>query len=154
MTTYAMNLKSNATTEYGGFDFNSMALAHDGNYYAIGSSGLVKLGGDTDAGAPIEAMAGLGQTDLGTDKKKRLRAIYAGAQSVESVLVRIECEGDHYEVPALSASEVLQQQRIDPPRGLRANVFGFDIYNQGGSSLRLSSFEVVSSASATRRIGS
>lgn len=152
MTTYAINLKTGVTTSYAGFDFNSMTLAHDGNYYGMRDDGLYLLAGDTDDGAPIEAMAGLGQSDLGSDMKKRLRVAYLGVESDSPMLLALGVEGERYELPARGASDQNRQQRIDVCRGARANLFTLDLYNTAGSGFKLSSLEVVPAPSSTRRI--
>lgn len=153
MTAYAVTL-SGATTQYDNFDFNSLARAHDGAYYALGASGLYRLGGADDDGASIEAMIGLGRSDLGSSQKKRLRAIYLDGASETPMLVRLGEGVNQYELPARGASDELEQQRVDVCRGARANIFGFEVYNTAGGGFDLASMEVISSASATRRIGS
>jgi hypothetical protein len=155
MTTYALNLETNATTQYGdSFDFNSLTQAHDGRYYAMNASGLCLLDGDDDDGDPIEAMIGLGQSDLGSDQRKRLRVAYLGVESDTPMVLVLGAEGEQYELPARSASDEHQQQRVDVCRGARANLFTLDLYNSGGSDFKLSALTVVPAASANRRFGS
>lgn len=154
MTTYAINMTTNATTEYDNFTPNSMCLGHDGAYYFMDSTGLYRLGGDDDDGDPIECMLGLGLSDLGSSLKKRLRAIYLAVVSPEPMLVRLQEGQEQYELLAEGASDELEQQKVKVPRGARANFFGFEVYNTGGSEVYLSEVEVISSASKTRRVGS
>jgi hypothetical protein len=153
MTTYAINLNTNATTEYDGFAPNSMCLAHDGNRYMLDAAGLHRIGGGDDNGAPIEAMIGLGKTDLGSPYKKRLVAAYLEVSSETPMLLRLFDDDADYELVARSSSEVLEQQRVDLPRGVRANFFGFELYNTNGGDFTLDNMELLSAASKTRRIG-
>jgi len=50
------NMKAgNATTQYYGFDFNSMAKAH-GDYYVASEDGLFKMDGEQDNGSNISSI--------------------------------------------------------------------------------------------------
>jgi hypothetical protein len=150
-----MNRDTSATTQYGdSFDFNSMTLGHDGRYYVMGVGGLYLLEGDDDGGEPIEAMVGLGQSDLGSDKRKRLRVAYLGVESDTPMVLVLGAEGEQYELPARSASDEHQQQRVDVCRGARANLFTLDLYNSDGGDFKLSSLTVVPAESTNRRFGS
>lgn len=154
MTIYAINLKTSATTEYSdAFAFNSMTRAHDGRYYGLKDDGLYLLEGDDDDLDNIEAMIGLGKSNLGSDMRKRLRVTYLGVESEAPMLLALGAEGEQFELPARGASDEHKQQRIDMARGVKANLFTLDFYNTGGSGFKLSSIEVVPAPSNTRRIG-
>ncbi len=137
LTTYCVNLTSNATSRYENFDFNSMALVHDGAYYALSSAGLSQLGGDTDAGASIDAMVSLGVQDMGTDLLKHLQAVYLSVASTTPMLLCVGTNGVYYEFEARGSSEELAIQRVDVARGMRASVFKLDVYNTDGGDFSL-----------------
>lgn len=137
LTTYCVNLTNNATSQYENFDFNSMALAHDGDYYALTSTGLFRLGGDTDNGALIDAMVSFGVQDLGTDNLKILPVVYLSVASTTLMMLRVGADGVYYEFKARTSSEELTTQRVDVARGLRASVFDLGVYNTDGGDFSL-----------------
>lgn len=152
LTTYNVNLMTNATTQYEHFDFNSMCLASNGAYYGMSSDGLYQLTGDTDADAKIEAMLSLGKQDFGTQALKHLAGAYLGVMSDTPMRVRVMANGAQYDYLARDYDSGLMQQRVDTGRGLRANYFTLDVYNTDGGQFELATLDACINLISQRRI--
>lgn len=150
MTTLRIATEGGATSEYTGADFNSICRAEDGNTYLLTEAGLFRLGGDDDAGAPIAASIDLGKQDFGSPALKRTPAAYVGASSTGLLALTVEVEGAEYTYPSRAASALLQQQRFDLGRGLRANWFGLTLSNTAGGDFEIADFSIDVAESARR----
>lgn len=151
-TTYSLNLETGATSTYGNFAFNSMCRAEDGNSYALTSAGIHKLGGTLDVAAQISSSVDCGKQDFGSSAKKHLPACYVGAASSDRMMLAVEADGASYDYTARSSSTALEQHRIDPGKGLRANWFGLTLKNANGCDFEIADFQIDAAAS-NRRTG-
>lgn len=145
MTTYAVNAKTGATSEYTWPAFLGMVKGHDGKYYGIKADGLYLLDGAADA------VIDFGKSDLGTDTEKRLAAGYATFSSAEPMNLAVEVEGAAYTYVSRGFSANLQPQRFDVGRGLKGTFFNFTITNTNGAAFYLTSVGIAP-AGTTRRI--
>lgn len=68
-----------AVTHYTGMPFFQIVRFGD-DYYGVASSGLFKLGGDTDDGEPIAWGFDTGMSDFGTKQYKRAVSMYVGGR--------------------------------------------------------------------------
>lgn len=148
--TYSINLDTGATSRYGNFIFNSLCKAEDGNHYALTSAGLFSLAGKRDGAADIATNVDLGLQDLGSKQIKRLGAAYAGVASDNALRLIVRDETSELTYTARSSSAILQEQRFDTGKGLRANFFNLTLSSQGGA-VEVSDFSVTV-ADSTRRI--
>ncbi|MBP9940574.1 MAG: hypothetical protein KBF33_04155 [Comamonas sp.] len=147
MTALTFNLQSHAATEYD-WDLTSLSSHH-----ATSAEGLLSLGGDTDAGRPIAALA---TTPVGQHKsslKKSVQMLYvstplAVAQGLEA-LVELPT-GQRYAYPL--QSQATGVARAQPGRGIRENYLGFGVCNVAGADFEIERIEVQTHASATRRV--
>lgn len=149
-TTYSVNLDTEATSTYTNFDFNSMCRAEDGNYYALTSAGLFKLGGNLDVAAQISSSVDCGKQDFGTPALKHLPAVYVGASSSDKLTLTVGVEGSSYDYLARDSSAQLQQQRFDPGKGLRANWYNLTIKNTNGCDFEIADLHLEPAASQRR----
>lgn len=147
MTAIVFNLQSHAATEYD-WDLTSLTSRH-----ATSAQGLLSVGGDTDAGRPIAALA---TTPVGQHKsslKKSVQMLYvstplAAVQGLEA-LVELPT-GQRYAYPL--QSQATGVARAQPGRGIRENYLGFGVRNVAGADFEIERIEVQTHASATRRV--
>jgi hypothetical protein len=137
---WTVNAETGASTRYENYPFNSFAF-FDGAYYGCRSDGVYRLEGDTDNGAPIQAMMSFGKRDFGTSALKQVTHVYAGLSSGGRLFLKTIVNGEEYTYVARSSSEDLRQQRFDLGRGLRANYLEFELYNADGDDFELASVE-------------
>lgn len=88
----ALNLSNKAASQYRNYDFNSMCYFHDGQcWIGADSTGIFKIfQGADDNETDIDAYFILPTTDLGIQNEKRIRAMYAGAESDGSIKVSLK----------------------------------------------------------------
>lgn len=149
MDAWAVNLDNGASTEYRNFPFETMANI-GGRYFGASFDGLFELGGDTDAGAPIEAKFDIGLKNYGSTQLKRVENVYLGISSKGQMFVKVSAEGASYTYPMREFGEHIQTQRVTPGKGLRANYFGFEIGNTAGCDFEITSLNMMVAESARR----
>lgn len=149
MTTYAINLATQATTTFDNYAFDSFCKGPDGKYYGIKADGLYLLEGSTDGGAEIAWSAGLGRVNFGSNAVKLMSDAYAAVASAERVELVVSAKDEEYIYPADTSSETLQTQRIKLGRGLRENYY--DLTLQGIGSITLDDFELPEIKSQRRK---
>lgn len=147
---WALNVENMGSTRYENFGFTSFAKIGNA-YYGCKPDGIYRLDGETDAGAPVQAMVSFGKQDFGTSALKRITTAYAGVSCEGRLFLKVLAEGEEYVYAARGAGEYLQQQRFDLGKGLRANWLEFELYNASGEDFELASvdFAIVPT---TRRI--
>lgn len=139
-TVWVVNTKNGGTTRYANFPFNSFAKI-GASYYGVKRDGLYKLDGPSDAGAPIAAAVNLGNNNFDTSKEKSLSNCYLGVASNGAVVLKVVANGQTYYYTARNSSTVLETQRIDLGKGLRANYFELELQNYNGGAFELESIE-------------
>lgn len=139
---WVVNTSTQASTRYENFGFNSFGK-WNGAYYGAKSDGLYLLDGDDDNGTPIEAMVSFGVQRFGDTLYKRVPTVYIGARSNGKLVLRVKDGDREYLYETRTSSPKLATQRFDIGRGLRANAFEFELYNQGGDDFELASIEFI-----------
>lgn len=139
---YAMRLGGRAVTTYSDWDFTSKS-----GVYGTKADGIYV----EDAAAPVNATVNFGKQDFGSDARKGIPAVYLGASSATALSLRVKTPTQDYTYPARGSSADLQQQRVDPGRGLIANWFEMELTNPGGGAFTLATL-AVAPAATTRRI--
>lgn len=133
---WVINPNLAASTAAEGLNFLSMAR-HKAQYYGLKADGLYRLGGDTDAGADINAFVSLAQSDFGTPKQKRIPYAYIGAASDGRMLLRVLVNGQSYTYGTKNPSRDMAEQRVDIGKGLRGNYWRFELLNQNGEDFEI-----------------
>lgn len=144
---WTYNMKSAGVTRYENYPFNSFAkLGND--YYGLTSTGLYRLGGDTDDGAPIKAKLRLGMTDMGTRKMKRLPEVFMGYTGDGRMVLRViyvddktgeKVGADYLMKPRPAGSK--RESRFEPGKGLVATDFDFELENIDGADFSVTNIE-------------
>jgi hypothetical protein len=137
---WCMNLDTKAATRYD-YTFTSISRG-----YGTKADGLYLLEGTGTVAWSIN----FGKENFGTEEKKRLPAVYLGCTSERPLRVRVRTPKDDYIYTARSCSDELQEHRVDPGKGLKANWFELSLEEEDCDfTLATASFAPVAS---TRRI--
>lgn len=145
MAAIVMNTLTGAVSEYDGFDFQSITPTQAGS-----ATGLFTLGGDLDGDALIVAEFGVGQTLMGSDKKKHPRTLYFSMHGTGDAELDIESPTTTvtYYFPVRESGE----SRVVPGRGTRENYLGFTARKPDGADFRIDKIRVLFHESALRRV--
>lgn len=129
LTTWAVNIRSGAVTEYRNYEFNSFAEV-GGIYFGASSSGLYKLLGDDDDGADIIADIKSGFAQWADSKFTLIKGIYLGVRGEGDFVFRLITGDDktyNYTVSTLNQ----RTTRVRHGKGLRARYFAFELISTG-----------------------
>jgi hypothetical protein len=139
---WCVNLENKAATSYSDWDFTSISGG-----YGTKADGIYLL--DTDG--PVDAMAGFGKLNFGTEARKYLPAVYLGVNCDDPMQLRVQAPKDtDYTYDARGSGTDMQIQRVDPGRGLEANWFDLSVMNQNGADFTLASVSFAATASSRR----
>lgn len=129
ITTWAMNTRTGAVTEYANYDFNSFAVV--GNI-AIGASatGLYELMGDDDDGEDIVARLQGGFLQFGGTHLSRLKAAYIALRGEGKVYLKI-IGGDDTETVYRVDTRDMRSTKVHMGKGLRARYFAYELTSVG-----------------------
>src|SRR5690606_33481148 len=121
ITTWAMNTRTGAVTEYGNYAFNS--FANFGNVY-LGASdqGVHELRGDTDDGEDIIARLRSGYLQFGGTHLSRLKAAYISARGEGDVYLKI-ITADGAEYVYTVPTREMRSTKVHMGKGQRARYF-------------------------------
>lgn len=129
-TTWAMNLRNGAVTEYENYEFNSFA-AHGNKYLGASATGLYELLGDDDAGEDIVARIRGGYMQFGGTHLSRLKEAYISvrAPNGEVYLKIITADGAEYGYRVDTRS--MRNTKIHMGKGQRARYFAYELETTG-----------------------
>lgn len=132
----------NSLTEWG-FSFDSM-VEFDGETYGANSTGLYKLGGDTDNGTEIESIIQLGLDDSGTSLLKQILGYYVGLRSDGAMNIQLiaDDETDLQIHNIRTTSDTIKPRKV-AVRGPRGRWIGAKIYNTNGCYFKIVSMGVL-----------
>ena len=132
-TTFAINTRTNAITEYQNFSFNSFAQIGR-KYIAAGSDGLYELDGPTDNGENVISTLRTGMLQLAGTKLAGLKGIYLGmnvtAGDNDFYAKIIAGDGREY-VYKFVSQPGLMTTKVNVGKGLRARYFQFELQSTG-----------------------
>ena len=143
---FIMNLKHFGVTEYENYSFNSFCNYHGtGIYIGASEEGIFLLDGEDDNGVKINAAIQMGTENLWKDYIKRLRegfVIFRGGP-LRLEIVLDEGRLDPVVRDLLSVRNVIQEELVKFPRGLKNQFISFIWRNLGGSDFDLESFRAM-----------
>lgn len=129
VTTWAINARTKAVSEYTNYNFNSFAKVGD-RYIAASSAGLYELTGETDDGTDIIADIKSGFAQFAGTRHTLFKAIYLGMRGEGSfVLKLVTGEGQTYTY-SVTASD-MRSTKVHMGKGLRARYFAFELISTG-----------------------
>lgn len=139
----AMNLSHYAVTDYSGWRFNSLAR-YQGKVYGANENGLYELGGDFDAGQPIDARLRFGTLDMFKPIMRKARDAWLTYRSTgELALVIVLDEEDEYEDRLTLVDSKIHEERIKEPRGIRNRYHAYEIRNLRGADFSIESLRLL-----------
>lgn len=128
-TTWAMNARTAAVTEYRNYEFNSFAKLGD-RYVAASADGLYELLGDDDDGDDIIARLVGGFMQFGGTKLSRLSAAYIAARGEGTFVLKIEtADGEVYNYSVDTRD--MRSTKFHMGKGQRARYFAFELISAG-----------------------
>ena len=135
-TTWAINTRTGAVTEYQNFAFNSMAKIGR-KFIGAADDGLYELDGDTDDGANIPTRMRGGQMQPGGSRFTSFKAVYLGMRTKtdaprstpDFVFKFIAGDGREYAYGVKPTNQ--QTTRIMLGKGLRARYFSWELVSLG-----------------------
>lgn len=129
LTTWAMNARNGAVTEYTNFEFNSFAKIGN-RYVGASETGLYELLGDDDAGDNIIARIKGGFLQFGGTHLSRLSAAYIAARGEGQFILRIVTgEGATYNYVVDTRN--MRSTKVHMGKGQRARYFSYELISSG-----------------------
>lgn len=147
-TTWAMNTRTGAVSEYRNYTFNSFARIGN-KYLGASEDGLFELLGDDDAGADIVATIRSGFAQWAGAHLHSFKAAYLAVRGTGEFILRlVTADGRifNYTVTA----ESMKTTKVNMGKGLRARYFAFELVSTG-QDFDLESLEFIPLA-AQRRV--
>lgn len=129
VTTWAINTKNAAVTEYSNYEFNSFAkVGH--KYISASASGLYELDGNTDAGTNIIAQIKSGFAQFGGSRFTSFKAAYLGMRGSGDFVLKLETgDGKTYNYAVVGKD--METTKVHLGKGLRARYFAFELISTG-----------------------
>jgi hypothetical protein len=128
-TTWAMNTRSGAVTEYSNYAFNSFGRIGD-ICYGASDSGLYKLIGDDDAGIDIVADIKSGFAQWAGTKLAMFKGVYLGTRGGGDFVLKLITGDDKTFIYSVNARD-MATTKITLGKGLRARYFAFELVSTG-----------------------
>lgn len=137
-STWALNTRNKAVTEYPGQVYTGFAEV-DGAAYGCAADGLYVLSGADDDGTPIAVRVRGGLMRFGGTRLSRLKAAYITARSADDLTLVIET-GDGLSYTYATTTRSMRTTRVHMGKGQRATQF---LYEISGEALDLDVLEFV-----------
>ena len=131
-TTWAVNTRNNAVTEYRNFMFNSFAKLGRG-YIAANKNGIYELAGESDDGTPIPTQIGGGFFQPGGGRNAAFKAAYLGMAiktGAPGVFLKLTTGDDQERVYKVNPMDRMTA-RVQFGKGLRSRYYAFDLITDG-----------------------
>jgi hypothetical protein len=129
ITTWAMNTRTAAVTEYSNYAFNSFARIGD-KYIGASADGLYELLGDNDDGTDIVAQIKSGFAQWAGTRFTLFKAAYLGVRGEGDFVLRlITGEGQTYDYSV--STRDMRSTKVHMGKGLRARYFAFELISTG-----------------------
>lgn len=130
MSTWQMNTRTGAVTNYGNYSFNSFARLGLQQYIGATSDGLYQLDGPDDDGEPIVGVVRGGYLKFGGTHLSRIKAAYIAQRGDGAYLLKIVTgPGSEYIYEACASS--METAKFTMGKGQRATYFAFELMSTG-----------------------
>lgn len=149
-TTWAINTRTNAITEYQNWAFNSFAT-FGRKYIGANSSGIFELNGERDETTNIVATLQNGYMQMGGTRLAGLKGAYIAARGEGQWLMKLTAGDGREYTYQFQLQPNLMTTRIQVGKGLRSRFFSCTLQNIDGQDFDLESLEFVPILS-TRRV--
>jgi hypothetical protein len=129
-TTWAVNTRTNAVTEYLNYNFSSFAFLN-GRYVASASTGLYELDGDTDDGALIISELMSGYLQFNEKKLFGIKGAYVAIRGGGRFYLKlISGDGREY-IYELRAQPNMMSTKVRVGKGISTTYMAFDLVTEG-----------------------
>lgn len=129
LTTWTVNTRTGAVTEYENFAFNSFAQSGV-HYLGATEDGLYALDGDDDAGTSIISHLKSGYAQFGGSRFTSFKAAYLGMRGEGEFFLKLETgDGKTYTYKSVIQNQETTKVRLG--KGLRARYFAFELITTG-----------------------
>lgn len=129
ITSWAVNTRTGAASEYSNFEFNSFAQMGM-QYIAASDAGLYELRGDDDAGTSIVSRIKSGFAQFAGSHLNSFKAAYLGVRGGGDYVLRlITGDGKTYDYGV--KAEDMATTKVALGKGLRARYFAFELISAG-----------------------
>lgn len=129
-TTWAVNTRTQAVTEYLNYDFHSFAQLGD-RYIAAGPEGLYELDGDTDDGALIVSRLMSGYLQLNEKKLFGIKGAYVAIRGGGRFYLRLIAGDGREYTYELKAQPNLMTTKIKVGKGISTTYMAFELVTEG-----------------------
>ena len=131
-TTWAINTRTNAITEYQNWAFNSFARMGR-KYIAADESGLYELDGERDDGENIVSVLRGGMMQMNASRLSGLKGVYLGMRTDTGgdFLLKIDAGDGREYVYAITAQPNQMTTKVEIGKGLRSRYFAFELQGLG-----------------------
>lgn len=129
LTTWVMNTRTGAVTEYSNYAFNSFAQI-GGRYIGASPDGLYELAGDDDDGDDIIARIKGGFMQFGGPQLSRLKEAYIAARGGGRYVLRVRtADGQTYDYGVDTRTG--RSTKFHMGKGQRSRYFGYELLSDG-----------------------
>jgi len=132
-----------AIWNYDNYNFNSMATLHNTTFLA-NSSGLFTMGGTLDDSAFIESRLKTASIDFGSSNLKQVPNMYLGMNLVGEMVIGVTTDERINVKYKLTTPSIVQElQTVKLGKGLRGNLWQFELIDDVATQLDITSIEWV-----------
>lgn len=140
VTSWAINTRTGAVTEYQGWSFNSF-VEMNGRYVGANQDGLFELNGPTDNGLNVIADIVGGMLQPGGPHLAGLKGVYLGQTGQGYWLLKIETgDGREYVYQRLS-NPAMMTTKFTIGKGINARYIGWELINVEGQDFDIDTIE-------------
>ena len=129
-TTWAVNTRTNAVTEYCNYNFNSFALLGN-RYIAAGPEGLYELDGDTDDGALIISDLMGGYLQLNEKKLFGIKGAYVAIRGGGRFYLKLLAGDGREYIYELKAQPNLMTTKVKVGKGISTAYMAWELVTEG-----------------------
>ena len=130
VTTWAINARTGAVTEYLNYGFSAFAQGASGTYLGANAGGLYELAGPDDAGTPVAADLIGGLTDFGSTFLSGFKAAYLAVRGAGQFYLKLTSGDGSTYVYGINATS-LKTSRVNMGKGIRARYFTWELISTG-----------------------
>ena len=135
---WAVNFETGATSRYSKFPMTSLCT-FKGLVYGVNAAGVYKLDGEADQTQPIKASVIFSNTDMGTQRNKRVPNVYIGIRSKGHMQLRTVVNARENRYYAFNAGADVRGVRVNLGKGLNSRYWQFAIQNVDGAPFEIDS---------------
>lgn len=129
-TSWAMNTRTGAVSEYTNYEFNSFVTTGNKKVLGASSSGLYELTGETDDGTDIVSTLRSGFMQWTGTHLGRFKAVYIATRGADDFVLKLET-GDGLEYNYAVTTRSMRTTKVHLGKGLRARYFAFELISSG-----------------------